>query len=276
MEIRYSPDPAGFARMNTTEIRKCFLVEELFRQDSIKLVYSDVDRAICGGIMPVRQAILLSASDELKADYFCQRRELGVLNVGDAGTITVDGHKYDMARTDCLYIGRGSKEISFASKSPDSPARFYLLSYPAHKEYPTSHIPVAKANTKHLGSVEQANKRTIYQLIHPDIVKSCQLVMGFTKMELGCVWNTMPPHTHERRMEVYMYFGIPDSVRVFHFMGQPHETRHVSMANEQAIICPSWSIHSGVGTEAYTFCWGMGGENQNFDDMDHLAIKDLY
>ncbi len=275
MQVRYSPDPIRFQRMTTAETRGSFLIENLFLPGEISMVYCDVDRAICGGAMPGTKPLTMSAADELRADYFCQRRELGILNIGGAGTVTIDGTEYKMAPTDCLYVGRGSKDISFATDDSDFPAKFYLLSYPAHKEFPTTHIPVSDASPVQLGSIEQSNKRTIYKFIHPDGVKSCQLVMGFTVLEPGCVWNTMPPHTHERRMEVYIYFNMPEDARVFHFMGQPHETRHIAVANCQAILSPSWSIHSGVGTASYTFCWGMGGENQAFDDMDHLQISDI-
>ncbi len=275
MEVRYSPDPIRFKTMPTAEVREAFLIERLFTADTIEMVYSDVDRAICGGAVPVDKVLTLAAADELRADYFCQRRELGILNIGGAGKITVDGQKFDMANKDCLYVGLGSKEISMESNSKDKPAKFYLLSYPAHKEYPTTHIPISKANPVSMGSQEQCNKRTIYQFIHPNGVKSCQLVMGFTVLESGNVWNTMPPHTHERRMEIYIYFDMQEDSRVFHFMGQPQETRHISVADSQAVISPSWSIHSGVGTSSYTFCWGMGGENQAFDDMDHLTIGEI-
>ena len=275
MEIRYSPDPAHFCRMTTQEVRGTFLIESLFHPDSIDMVYSEIDRVIVGSAVPGRKPLELTSADELRADYFCQRRELGVLNIGQAGAVTVDGKKYAMANLDCLYIGRGSKEISFASDDSAHPARFYLLSYPAHKEYPTSHIQISQASPIHLGSMEESNKRTIYKCIHPDGVKSCQLVMGFTLLEDGCVWNTMPAHTHERRTEVYMYFNMPDNARVFHFTGPPKETRHIAVANGQVVISPSWSIHAGVGTSSYTFCWGMGGENQKFDDMDHLGVVDI-
>jgi 4-deoxy-L-threo-5-hexosulose-uronate ketol-isomerase len=275
MEIRYSPDPASFCRMTTQEIRQHFLIESLFGPDSIVMVYSDVDRVIVASAVPVDRPLALTSADELRADYFCQRRELGVLNIGQSGTITVDGQKYKTANLDCLYIGRGSKEIEFSSDDSSNPSRFYLLSYPAHKEYPTSHIQLKQASPIHLGSMEESNKRTIYKCIHPDGVKSCQLVMGFTILEAGCVWNTMPAHTHERRTEVYMYFNMASKARVFHFIGQPKETRHIAVAEGQVVISPSWSIHSGVGTSAYTFCWAMGGENQKFDDMDHLAVVDI-
>jgi 4-deoxy-L-threo-5-hexosulose-uronate ketol-isomerase len=275
MQVRYAPDPVRFCRMTTEEVRENFLIETLFRPGAIDLVYSDVDRAIVGSAVPLRGPLALTSADELRAEYFCQRRELGVLNIGGGGTVSVDGRTYPMSRLDCLYIGRGSKTIQFGSESCDTPAKFYLLSYPAHKEYPVAHVQIEQAAPVHLGSVEEANKRTIYKCIHPQGVPSCQLVMGFTMLEKGSVWNTMPPHTHERRMEVYLYFGMPDTARVFHMMGKPSETRHIVTGSEQVVISPSWSIHAGVGTSAYTFCWGMGGENQAFDDMDHLTINDI-
>ena len=275
MEVRYTPDPVRFKNMETAEVRENFLIESIFEADKIVMVYSDVDRAICGGAVPAGTELTLATADELRADYFCQRRELGILNIGGKGSVVVDGTEYTMNKSDCLYAGKGCKSIVFKSDDKSAPAMFYLLSYPAHKEYPTKHIPITEANEVKMGSLEQSNKRTIYQFIHPDILETCQLVMGFTRLEDGCVWNTMPPHTHERRMEVYMYYDMPDDARVFHFMGQPQETRHISVANGQALISPSWSIHSGVGTASYTFCWGMGGENQTFTDMDHLAVADI-
>lgn len=275
MEVRYMPDPVRFCRMTTQEVRDSFLVETLFQKDKIEMLYVDVDRVIVGGAVPSGRTLSLSSADELRSDYFCQRRELGILNIGGSGSVTVDGQAYKMANLDCLYVGRGSKDISFVSDDAAKPSRFYLLSYPAHKEYPTAHVQISQAAPVKLGSVEASNKRTIYKCIHPDGVKSCQLVMGFTILEPGCVWNTMPPHTHERRMEVYMYFNVADDARVFHYMGKPDETRHITVADGQGVISPSWSIHSGVGTAAYTFCWGMGGENQAFDDMDHLTIADI-
>lgn len=275
MQVRYGADSIRFQRMTTDEIREAFLLDTLFKADTIDLTYCETDRAIVGSAVPVKQPLALTAAGELRAEYFAQRRELGVLNIGGPGSVTVDQKIYDMARLDCLYIGRGSKEIVFASKEPGTPARFYLLSYPAHSDYPTLLARQADAAAVHLGSKESANERTIYKYIHPDGIKSCQLVMGFTRLEAGSVWNTMPPHTHERRMEVYLYFDISADARVFHLMGKPSETRHIVMADGQAVISPSWSIHSGVGTQAYTFCWGMGGENQTFDDMDGLKIGDL-
>ncbi|MBI9016181.1 MAG: 5-dehydro-4-deoxy-D-glucuronate isomerase [Phycisphaerae bacterium] len=275
MEVRYSADPVRFARMTTDEVRKDFLIDTLFVQDEITMVYSDIDRAIVGSAVPQAKPLILASADELRAEYFCQRRELGVLNIGGSGTVDVDGTSFEMADGDGMYIGMGSKSIKFASNEASSPAKFYLLSYPAHQSYPTAQAKKADAAAVTLGSVEASNKRTIYKYIHPDGIKSCQLVMGFTELQPGCVWNTMPAHTHERRMEVYLYFGMDADTRLFHLMGQPQETRHIVVANQQAVISPSWSIHSGVGTGAYTFCWGMGGENQAFDDMDHVGIGDL-
>jgi 4-deoxy-L-threo-5-hexosulose-uronate ketol-isomerase len=261
--------------MTTQEVRDNFLIESLFQPNTIEMLYADVDRVIVGSAVPAGKPLALVSADELRADFFCQRRELGILNIGQPGTVTVDGHSYKMANLDCLYVGRGSKEIQFSSDTSVDPAKYYLLSYPAHQDYPTKHVQIQQAAPVLLGSVEASNKRTIYKCIHPDGAKSCQLVMGFTILEPGCVWNTMPPHTHERRMEVYMYFNVPADARVFHYMGKPDETRHIAVADGQAVISPSWSIHAGVGTAAYTFCWGMGGENQAFDDMDHLTMDDI-
>ena len=275
MEVRYSPDPVRFCRMTTQEVRENFLVESLFRPGAIEMLYTDVDRAIIGSAVPSDKPLTLTSADELRADFFCQRRELGILNIGRQGTITVDGQSFSMANLDCLYIGRGSKNIQFAGDGSKNPAKYYLLSYPAHKDFPTGHVPFDRADPVRLGSVESANKRTIYKCIHPDGVQSCQLVMGFTVLDPGSVWNTMPPHTHERRMEVYLYFNVPGDARVFHYMGPPSETRHIVVADGQVVISPSWSIHAGVGTAAYTFCWGMGGENQAFDDMDPLSIENI-
>lgn len=274
MDIRYTIGKNEYKRMTTDELRDAFMVD-LFEAGDLNLLYCEVERAIVGAAVPTVAKLSLEAGKELAADYFCQRREVGVLNIGAVGTVTVDGTKYTMENLDGLYIGRGSKEIVFESDAADDPARFYLISYPAHTEYPTTLAKKADANALNLGSVEDANKRTIYQYIHENGVKSCQLVMGFTALEPGSVWNTMPCHTHERRTEVYLYFGLDDESRVFHMMGPGDETRHIVMANEQAVISPMWSIHSGCGTKAYTFCWGMGGENQRFDDMDHIQIADL-
>jgi 4-deoxy-L-threo-5-hexosulose-uronate ketol-isomerase len=261
--------------MTTREVRESFLIESLFQLNAVEMLYADVDRAIIGSAVPADTPLTLKAAEELRADFFCQRRELGVLNIGQPGTITVDGQSYEMQNLDCIYIGRSSKDIQFASEDLENPAKYYLLSYPAHKDFPTEHVRIDQAAPVQLGSSETSNKRTIYKCIHADGVQSCQLVMGFTVLEPGSVWNTMPPHTHERRMEVYMYFNVPEDARVFHYMGEPTETRHIVVADGQAVISPSWSIHAGVGTAAYTFCWGMGGENQAFDDMDVLTMDDI-
>jgi 4-deoxy-L-threo-5-hexosulose-uronate ketol-isomerase len=274
METRYTIGTNEYKRMTTDELRDAFLVD-LFETGKLNLLYCEVERAITGAVVPTIGSLKLEAGQELAADTFCQRREVGVLNIGAAGSVTVDGTEYKMGNLDGLYIGRGSEEIVFESDSADDPARFYLISYPAHTDYPTTQVKKADANALELGTVEDANKRTIYQYIHENGIKSCQLVMGFTALEPGSVWNTMPCHTHERRTEVYLYFNLDEESRVFHMMGPGDETRHIVVGNEQAVISPMWSIHSGCGTKAYTFCWGMGGENQRFDDMDHIAIKNL-
>ncbi len=274
MDVRYTIGKNEYKRMTTQELRDAFLVD-LFEDGKLNLQYNEVERSIVGAAVPTSGVLTLEAGKELAADYFCQRREIGVLNIGAEGTVTVDGTDYNMANLDGLYIGRGSKEISFSSVDAASPARFYMVSYPAHTEYPTTQAKKADANAINLGSLEDSNKRTIYQYIHEKGIKSCQLVMGFTALEPGSVWNTMPCHTHERRTEVYMYFGLEENSKVFHFMGPADETRHIAIENEQAVLSPMWSIHSGCGTRAYTFCWAMGGENQRFDDMDHIAVKDI-
>lgn len=274
MDVRYTVGKNEYKRMSTDELRETFLVD-LFEDGALNLLYCEVERSIIGAAVPTSGSLALEAGKELAADYFCQRRELGVLNIGAPGVVVVDGTEYAMENLDGLYVGRGAKEISFASSDAANPARFYMTSYPAHAEYPTTHAKKADANALRLGSVEDANKRTIYQYIHENGIKSCQLVMGFTALEPGSVWNTMPCHTHERRTEVYMYFGLDEHSKVFHFMGPGDETRHVAVSNGQAVISPMWSIHSGCGTKAYTFCWAMGGENQRFDDMDHIQISEL-
>ncbi|RKX41325.1 MAG: 5-dehydro-4-deoxy-D-glucuronate isomerase [Verrucomicrobia bacterium] len=274
MDIRYTVGKNEYKRMTTRELRDAFLVD-LFEAGKLNLLYCEVERVIVGAAVPTTGPLALEAGRELAADFFCQRREVGVLNTGGAGAVTVDGSEYRMENLDGLYIGRGSEEIAFESANGEDPAHFYLISYPAHTDHPTAQVKKANATAIEMGSLEDANKRTIYQYIHENGIKSCQLVMGFTALEPGSVWNTMPCHTHERRTEVYMYFGLDEASRVFHFMGPGDETRHIAMADGQAVISPMWSLHSGCGTKAYTFCWGMGGENQRFDDMDHIAIKDL-
>ncbi len=277
MKTYLMADPTRYARMTTAELRDTFLIDSLFTPNEISLVYCDVDRTIVGSAVPTSTALTLGTADQLRAAYFLERRELGILNVGEKGSVTVDGVAYELENLDCLYVGRGSKELLFtsANPSPATPAQFYLLSYPAHMTYPITLAKKSQATAVKLGTEATANKRTIYKYIHPDGIKSCQLVMGFTQLDVGSIWNTMPAHTHMRRSEVYLYFNLPADARVFHFMGPADETRHLVMADKQVAISPSWSIHSGAGTTRYTFCWGMGGENQTFDDMDHLKISDL-
>lgn len=275
MEIRYLADAVRFQRMTTQEIRASFLVEKLFQPETIYLLYVDVDRAIIGSAVPGKEALELSFAKELGTEYFCERREIGVLNIGGKGSISVDGQNFELNARDGLYIGKGSRAIRFSSNDPQHPAAFYLLSFPAHKTFPTQQARLKDAEAVHLGSSDAANRRTIYKYIHPRGIPSCQVVMGFTVLEAGSVWNTMPPHTHERRMEVYLYFDMAPDTRVFHLMGMANETRHIVVADRQAVISPSWSIHSGVGTGAYAFCWGMGGENQIFEDMDGIEVGQI-
>jgi 4-deoxy-L-threo-5-hexosulose-uronate ketol-isomerase len=275
MQIRFSPNQNDYQKLCTDGLRANFLIETLFAPGKVELVYSDADRAIIGSAVPTAGALKLVTDAELRAAFFCERRELGVLNIGGSGAVEVDGKKYELNKLDCLYVGRGSQEISFSSKNSAEPAAFYLLSYPAHVAYPTTLSTVKDAAPVELGTPADANRRTIYKYIHVDGIKSCQLVMGFTKLQEGAVWNTMPPHTHTRRSEVYVYFDLDPKRRVMHFMGTPQQTRHLVVANRQAVISPSWSIHSGCGTGAYTFCWGMGGENQAFDDMDAVPAAEL-
>lgn len=275
LDIRYANHPKDAKHYTTEEVRENYLIEEVFLPDEVAFTYSHVDRIIAGGVMPVKESVKLGATKELGVDFFLERREMGIINVGEQGIITLDGEEYELGNKDGLYIGMGVKEVLFQSKDFLSPAKFYINSAPAHASYPTVKIEIKNANPLCLGKKESLNKRTIYQYVHPAVCKSCQLVMGLTVLEAGSVWNTMPAHTHERRMEVYFYFDMEKETRVFHFMGQPQETRHVIMKNEEAIISPSWSIHSGVGTGKYTFIWGMVGENQTFDDMDHISMNEL-
>jgi 4-deoxy-L-threo-5-hexosulose-uronate ketol-isomerase len=276
MDVRYSTDPKGFKQMTTEELRKAFLIENLFTPDEVPMTYSDIDRSITGSAVPVNQPLkLLATKKEMAAEYFCERREVGIINIGAEGIVTVEGKEYPLATKDALYVGRGTKEIVFASKFKEMSAKFYFVSYPAHKEYPTAKATLADADKSNLGSQKDANKRTINRLIHLKGIPSCQLVMGLTELEEGSVWNTMPSHTHQRRSEVYMYYNIAPDALVVHMMGQPTETRHVMMRNGQAVLNPSWSIHSGVGTRNYSFIWAMGGENQVFDDMDGVTMGDL-
>jgi 4-deoxy-L-threo-5-hexosulose-uronate ketol-isomerase len=275
MQTRFSPNQSDYQKLNTDELRAAFLIESLFTPGKVELVYTDADRAIVGSAVPVREPLALAADAELRAAYFCERRELGILNIGGAGSVEVDGTRFDLEKLDCLYVGRGSRKVSFSSRDGAAPAAFYLLSYPAHAQYPTTHAQRKDATPVELGTAAEANRRTIYKYIHPGGIKSCQLVMGFTRLQEGAVWNTMPPHTHARRSEVYLYFELDPNRRVMHFMGTPRQTRHLVVANRQAVLSPSWSIHCGCGTVAYTFCWGMGGENQAFDDMDAAPVEQL-
>jgi len=276
MDVRYSTDPQGFQKMTTEELRKAYLIDNLFAPDVVPMTYSDIDRSITGSAVPVKGMLkLLGTKKEMAAEYFCERREVGVINIGGEGAVTVDGKEFTMALKDVLYIGRGAKDILFASKSSETPAKFYFVSYPAHKEYPTMHAALAEAEHAFLGSQKDANKRTLNRMIHAKGIQSCQLVMGLTELEEGSVWNTMPSHTHQRRSEVYMYFNVAPDAMVVHLMGQPAETRHILVRNGQAVLNPSWSIHSGGGTRNYSFIWAMGGENQVFDDMDGVTMDGL-
>jgi len=275
LDIRYANHPGDAKYYTTEENREHYLIEDNFVADQIQFTYSHVDRIIAGGIMPVDTEVTIGTTKELGVEYFLERREMGVINVGGPGVIKLDGKVYSLNNKDGLYVGMSIKEVSFKSEDPKNPAKFYINSAPAHRSYPTVKIEIESANPLRLGSEEQLNKRTIYQYVHPAVCESCQLVMGLTILEKGSVWNTMPCHTHERRMEVYFYFDMAEETRVFHLMGEPQETRHIVMKNEQAVISPSWSIHSGVATGSYTFIWGMVGENQTFDDMDHVKMGDL-
>lgn len=275
LEVRYANHPEDSKHYTTDELRKHYLIEKLFLEDEINLVYSHVDRIIAGGIMPMNLELALDTGKELGVSYFFERREAGIINIGGKGKIIVDGTTYDMSSNDGLYIGKGSKDVKFLSVDKNNPPKFYFNSSPAHREFPTRIITLDQARKLELGDSESLNVRTINQYIHPEVCESCQLVMGMTTLNSGSVWNTMPCHTHERRMEVYMYFNMKPEVRVFHLMGKPDETRHIVMANEQAVISPSWSIHSGVATSNYTFIWGMCGENIEFTDMDHVEIESL-
>ena len=275
MEVRQAANSKDVKHYTTERLREEFHIANLFTKDNIRMVYSHIDRIITAGLMPVRQILKLEAGKELAADYFLQRREMGCINIGGKGIITVDGVEYEMNPRDGMYIGMGNKDITFKSCDENDPAKFYVSSCPAHASYPTVKIDITKARKVPCGSVEDCNKRVINQYIHPEVIKSCQLAMGLTQLEPGSNWNTMPCHTHDRRMEVYMYLDMGENDVVFHMMGEPTETRHIIMHNEEAVISPSWSIHSGVGTRAYSFIWAMCGENQEFTDMDHIETKDL-
>jgi len=275
MEIRSASNPKDVKHYTTDRLREEFHISKLFTKDNIRMVYSHIDRIITAGLMPVFAELKLEGGKELASEYFLERREMGCINIGGKGIITVDGVEYEMNPRDGIYIGMGNKEISFKCVDVENPPKFYVSSCPAHQTYPIVKIDITKAKKVPCGSVEDCNKRVINQYIHPEVIKSCQLAMGLTELEPGSNWNTMPSHTHDRRMEVYLYLDMGEDDAVFHMMGEPNETRHIIMHNEEAVISPSWSIHSGVGTKAYSFIWAMCGENQEFTDMDHIATRDL-
>lgn len=268
-------DPVRYPRMTTSELRETFLLNGMHEPGKVNLTYVDLDRTIAGMAAPLGDPIALPVYPELRASYFTERRELGVLNIGGHGSVSVEGKSYDLDNLDMLYIGRGNAEVSFASKDAKSPAVYYLLSYPAHTSYPVALVRGKETQSNELGSAETCNRRTICRYIHRDGAKSCQLVMGVTHLAPGSSWNTMPPHTHDRRSEVYMYFNLAANARVVHLMGPPDETRHLIMADKEIVVSPGWSIHAAVGTTAYSFCWGMGGENQDYGDMDPVPIESL-
>ncbi|MEO7983575.1 MAG: 5-dehydro-4-deoxy-D-glucuronate isomerase [Bacteroidota bacterium] len=275
MEIRFQQSPKETKGMDTAQLRESFLVQNLYQDDAVQLVYSHYDRVIIGGVKPVNKTIALPNHNELKAAYFLERREMGVINVGGAGIVIADGEEFAVNKLDCVYLGKETKEVTFKSKSANEPALFYLFSTPAHQRYPTTRMTKENASPVNLGDTSTSNKRTIYKYIHLDGIKSCQLVMGLTVLEPGSVWNSVPPHTHTRRMEAYFYFDVPETQRVFHFMGQPQETRHIVLDNHEAVISAPWSMHYGCGTSNYGFIWAMAGENQAFSDMDPAPIAML-
>lgn len=275
MEIRQPIHSDHAKQLDTEGLRREFLIDGIFANGTINLTYSHVDRVIAGGCMPGTEAVKLEAGKEIGADFFLARRELGAINIGEAGIIIVDGVEHEIGSREALYIGMGAKEVAFASVDADKPAKFYLNSAPAHAAYPTKKITQEMASPETLGDSETCNRRTIYKYMVPAVLDTCQLAMGMTILEPGSIWNTMPCHTHERRMEVYFYFDMKEDGVVFHMMGEPTETRHLVVRNEQAVISPSWSIHSGVGSSNYTFIWGMAGENQTFSDMDFVPMADL-
>lgn len=279
MDIRYSTGKEPFKRMNTTELRDEFLITNIFTDDDVSAVYSHVDRIVTMGVKPVHETVNLEKNiDSWKnfgVHFLLERRELGCINIGGKGKVYADDKVYEMDHFDGLYLPKGTKSVSFSSDDAENPAKFYICTTPAHTEYPAKLIPLKDAIHKHLGSQATSNERTINQYIHPDVLDTCQLSMGLTHLEEGSVWNTMPVHTHERRMEVYFYFDVPSDQVVFHFMGEPNETRHIVMHNEEAVINPSWSIHSGCGTSNYTFIWAMCGENRAYDDQDWIKTEDL-
>lgn len=275
MQVRFQNSPKETSQMNTQQLRDNFLVQNLMKAGEIQLVYSHFDRVIIGGAVPTSQSLSLPNEGELKANYFLERREIGIINVGGKGTVTADGISYEIEKLECVYLGKGTQQVSFTSLEASSPAHFYMLSTPAHQSYPNRKMTKAEASPVNLGDISTSNKRTIYKYIHNDGIQSCQLVMGLTTLETGSVWNSVPPHTHTRRMEVYFYFDVDEAQRVFHFMGEPQETRHLVIANHEAAISAPWSMHYGVGTANYGFIWAMAGENKEFTDMDPQPIASL-
>jgi 4-deoxy-L-threo-5-hexosulose-uronate ketol-isomerase len=275
MEERFQHHPDQVKTMSTEALRTAFVLTELMQHGKGKWIYSHYDRMITGGIVPVNVSISLAVHEQLKSDFFLQRREIGIINIGGDGTITADGQTFVMKKLDCLYLGRGTRDASFQSAVAENPAQYFVLSAPAHQTFPNALMKNENATPVALGEKKTANERTIYKYIHEDGIKSCQLVMGLTLLKEGSVWNTMPAHTHNRRMEVYLYFDVAEEQRVFHMMGRPQETRHLLVSDREAVISPPWSIHSGCGTSHYSFIWGMAGENQSFTDMDFVPIEEL-
>ncbi|HKC80253.1 MAG TPA: 5-dehydro-4-deoxy-D-glucuronate isomerase [Gemmatimonadaceae bacterium] len=273
--MRYFPDAAGARTLSTEELRSRFLFSGLFEPGKVVLNVTDLDRLVVGGAVPRGEPLRLEPPPGLAAEYFTQRRELGALNIGGSGTITVDGKTHRMSKRDVLYVGKGARDVGFASDDPAAPARYYLVSYPAHASHPTSRVTASDAHQTELGSADKANRRRISRYIHADGVKSGQLVMGVTVLEPGSVWNTMPAHTHNRRTEIYLYFDLPADAVVVHLMGEPRETRSIIVRDGEAVLSPGWSIHTGCGTSSYSFCWAMGGENQDYADMDPVDMRQL-
>ena len=275
MEQRYATSPEHVPGMDTAELRRRYLVQDLFRPDEVGAVYTHHDRVVLLGVSPVSGPLDLPTFPEIRSEFFLEHREAGVINVGGTGTVTADGATYTLTKGSCLYLGRGVQGVTFASEDGADPAAFYVMSAPAHTAYPTTLVEAGQGNVRELGDQLTSNRRTLNQYIHENGVKSCQIVMGVTTLHPGSMWNTMPAHTHDRRMEAYLYFDLPEDARVIHLLGEPTETRHLVVANREAIIAPSWSVHSGVGTASYSFVWGMAGENQSFDDMDGFAVADM-
>lgn len=276
LDVRYSNHPDDSKYYDTQKLRENYLIPSVFEPDEAVFTYSHQDRIIAGGVMPVNKSVLLESGDALRAEYFLERREMGFINIGGDGYVVLDGKRYDVKAREGMYVGMGTRQVEFSSVDAKNPAKFYVNSCPAHKTYPTVLIDINKARKVPMGEKDTVNKRVINQFIHPEVCESCQLAMGMTVLEKGSVWNTMPCHTHERRMEVYIYFDLPEDGAVFHLMGTADETRHIVVRNEQAVISPSWSIHSGVGTTNYTFIWGMCGENKTFTDMDDIQMTELF